>query len=141
LVVDSGSALGTRVQDVAVTKDGVVGQVYAVTSHAARVLPITDPASGLGVRVRRTRETGILKGAGGWRCELRYLGPDAQVEVGDELVTAGLGGVFPKGLRVGRVMSVGQDRETSGKMAVVEPAAKLRNVEEVLLLRARPVEQ
>jgi len=136
-VLDRGSAHGTRVQDVAVTREGVVGQVYAVSANTSRLLPITDPASGVGVRVQRTRETGILKGTGGWQCELRYLGPNAQVRPGDELLTAGLGGVFPKGLRVGRVVSVGRDPDTSGKTAVVEPAARLEKVEEVLLLRAQ----
>ena len=134
-VVDRGAADGVRVRDVAVTREGVVGQVYAVAAHTARVLPITDQASGVSVRAQRTRETGVVKGMGGWRCELRYLGPLAQVRAGDELLTAGLGGVFPKGLRVGRVSAVVPDASTSGKMAEVEPAAKMENVEEVLLLR------
>lgn len=139
LVVNRGSNQGTRLRDVAVTTEGVVGQVYAVSRETAHVLPITDPSSGLAVRVQRTRESGILKGRGDWQCELRYLDPAADVRAGDELVSAGLGGVFPKGLRVGRVVSVTRDPDTDGKVALVEPAADLRNAEEVLLLRpARP---
>jgi rod shape-determining protein MreC len=137
LVIDAGSQEGVRLRDVAVTREGVVGQVYAVAGHSARVLPVTDPASGVAVRLQRSREVGLLKGTGDWRCELRHLGPQAQVRVGDELLTAGIGGVFPKGLRAGRVISVAADRNTTGKVAVVEPAAgRLQNVEEVLLLRA-----
>ena len=141
LTIDRGRAEGVRVRDVAVTKQGVVGQVCAVAEHSARILPITDIASGVAVRVRRSRETGVLKGLGAWQCELLYLGPQAQVRNGDELLTAGIGGVFPAGLRVGTITSVAADPNTSGKKATVEPAARLQNVEEVLLLRAPRVEE
>ena len=136
--IDRGQADGVRLRDVAVTREGVVGQVYAVTGHTAKVLPITDPSGGVAVRVQRSREAGVLKGVGSWRCEMLYMGPQAQVRPGDELLTAGTGGVFPKGLRVGRVTSVSPDPKTSGRVAAVEPEARLRNVEEVLLLRALP---
>jgi len=139
--IDRGRADGVRIRDVAVTRDGVVGQVCAITDHSARILPITDIASGVAVRVQRSRETGVLKGLGSWQCELLYLGPQAQVRTGDEVLTAGIGGVFPAGLRVGTITSVAVDPNTSGKKATVRPAARLQNVEEVLLLRAPRVEE
>lgn len=135
LLADRGTADGVHQQDVAVTREGVVGQVYAVTAHTARIVPLSDPASGIGVFLQRSRETGILKGLGNWRCELRYLDPDAAVQPGDQVLTAGTGGVFPKGLRVGTVIAVTADPNTPGKLAEVEPAAEFRKVEEVLLLR------
>ena len=135
--VDRGSAHGVGVGDVAVTRNGLVGQVYAVTSQTARVLPFTDPAAGVAVRVQRSRETGILKGLGEWECEMRYLDPDADVGPGDQVLTAGSGGVFPKGIRVGTVTSVMADPYTPGKIAAVEPASELRKIEEVLLLGGR----
>jgi rod shape-determining protein MreC len=140
LVLDRGSADGVKPQDVAVTGEGVVGQVYSATERTARVLPITDPASGVAVRVQRSRETGILKGLGDWECEVRYLPPEADVRPGDRLLTAGTGGVFPKGLRVGTVTWVDTDRSAPGKVAGVKLAADLRKVEEVLLVRAEPIE-
>jgi rod shape-determining protein MreC len=136
LLVDRGSADGVEQKDVAVTREGVVGQVYAVTAHTARIVPLSDPSSGVAVLVRRSRETGILKGLGNWRCELRYLHPDAPVRPGDQVITAGTGGIFPKGLRVGTVTSVTADPNTPGKLAEIDPAAEFRKVEEVLLLRS-----
>ncbi len=136
LMVDRGSADDVRPKDVAVTREGVVGQVYAVSDHTARIVPLSDPASGISVLVRRSRETGILKGLGEWRCELRYLHPDAAVRPGDQVLTDGRGDIFPKGLRVGTVTSVRADPNTPGKLAEIEPAAELRKVEEVLLLRS-----
>jgi len=135
--VDRGTAEGVQVRDVAVSAEGVVGQIYGAATHTARVMPITEPSSAVAVRLQRSRDTGILKGLGGWRCEVRYLDPEADVGVGDRVITSGLGGVFPSGLRVGTVLSVKSDTYTPGKVAEVEPAVDLEKIEGVLLLRGR----
>jgi rod shape-determining protein MreC len=137
LTIDAGSARGVRPRDVAVTAAGVVGQVVAVTADSARVLPMTEPASAVAVRVQRSRESGILKGSGAWRCEVRYLDPRADVRPGDVIITSGLGGIFPAGLRVGSVTSVRKDRNAPGKVAEVRPWAEIGKIEEVLLVSAR----
>jgi rod shape-determining protein MreC len=136
LVVGAGTEAGVRVKDVALTADGVVGQVYAVTSDSARVVPITDPSAKVAALLKDSRETGILVGTGGPRCELRFLAPNAQVKPGAVVLTAGTGGVFPKGLPLGRVVSVGPEPHGVGKRAVVEPAVEFRKLEEVLLVHA-----
>lgn len=137
LTVDAGSARGVRQRDVAVTAAGVLGQVVAVTADSARVLPITEPASAVAVRVQRSRESGILKGSGAWRCEVRYLDPQADVRPGDAIITSGLGGIFPAGLRVGAVTRVRKDRDAPGKVAEVRPWAEVRKIEEVVLVSAQ----
>jgi rod shape-determining protein MreC len=137
MTVDLGRAGGVRQREVAVTAAGVVGQVVAVAPHSARLLPLTNPISAISVRLQRSRDAGVLKGLGHWRCEVRYLDPQADVRVGDLVITSGLGGIFPAGLRVGAVTSVRKDRETPGKAAEVRPTAQLRRIEEVVLLSAR----
>ena len=135
LVVSGGSAAGTRVKDVALTADGVVGQVYAVAGNSARVVPITDGSSKVAALVKDSRETGILVGTGGRQCELRFLAPNAEVRPGAMVLTAGTGGVFPKGLPLGTVASVGPEPRGVGKRAMVDPAVQFRKLEEVLLVR------
>jgi rod shape-determining protein MreC len=134
LVVDAGSESGVRVRDVAVTREGLVGQVYAVTRRSARIVPITDPTSGVATLTKLSRERGIVKGAGTSMCSLKYLRPAASIKPGDEVLTTGDGGVFPKGLRVGTVVSVQRDAYTEGKTAAVRPAVAFRGIEEVLLI-------
>jgi rod shape-determining protein MreC len=137
LTVDAGSARGVRPRDVAVTAAGVVGQVVAVTADSARVLPITEPSSAVAVRVQRSRESGILKGSGASGCEVRCLDPQADVRPGDAIITSGLGGIFPAGLRVGAVTGVGRDRDAPGKVARVRPWAEIGKTEELLLVAAQ----
>ncbi len=136
--LDRGSAHGVRRRAVGVTPEGLVGQVSAVATRTCRLVPLTEPASSIAVRLQRSRDTGVLEGLGGWRCEVRYLSPDADVQPGDVVVTSGLGGVFLAGLRVGTVTSISSERAIPGKNAEVRPAARLRKVEDVLLLPARP---
>jgi rod shape-determining protein MreC len=139
LILDCGTRAGVRARDIALAPEGVVGQVYAASPTTARVLPLTDPGSGVAALVQRSRERGILKGRGAGRCELRYLDPDSDIARGDLVLTSGLGGIFPKGLIIGTVESVRQDRGTLGKVAMVRPAVRLTQVEVVALVRAPAV--
>ncbi|MFB3883499.1 MAG: rod shape-determining protein MreC [Armatimonadota bacterium] len=136
ITLDRGSADGVHQRDVAIAAAGVVGQVISVAPHSSRLLPLTAPASAISARLQRSREAGVLKGIGQWRCELRYLDPQADVRPGDAVITSGLGGTFPAGLRVGQVVRLLKDPETPGKAAEVRPAARVERIEEVLLLPA-----
>jgi rod shape-determining protein MreC len=133
--LDRGTGDGVSIRDVAVSPEGVVGQIYAASGHTCHLLPITNPASSVAVRLQRSRDTGILKGIGNWGCEIHYLDPEADVRKGDAVITSGLGGIFPQGLRVGTVLDLRKDADTPGKVAEVEPAAPLRKLEDVMLLR------
>jgi cell shape-determining protein MreC len=64
--LNRGREDGVAVRDVAVTTDGVVGQVYAVAARSSRLMPLTEPASAVSVRLRHARDTGILEGIGEW---------------------------------------------------------------------------
>ncbi|HEY8551959.1 MAG TPA: rod shape-determining protein MreC [Thermaerobacter sp.] len=136
VTLDQGSADGVRPSMVAVVPGGVVGRVTAVTPHSARVLLITDPESGVGALVGRSGEAGVVYGRGGDAPELvmTLFAPDADVKVGDDVVTSGLGPVFPPGLPIGTVTSVGRDPTGLGVQATVRPSAPLNRLAAVLLL-------
>jgi rod shape-determining protein MreC len=132
--LNRGEEDGVAPRDVAVTGEGVVGQVYAVTARSSQLMPITEPSSSVSVRLKRSRDIGVLEGVGEWQCEVRYLSPEADIKIGDEVITSGLGGVYPAGLRVGTVVSVIADERVPGKIARVKPAAGIWKIEHVLLL-------
>lgn len=138
LLVDRGSRDGVRRNAPVATAEGVIGRVIEVTPTAARVLLIADSRSALSVLVQRSREPGVVEGRGGAVLHLKYLLRTADVAAGDLVVTSGLGGVFPRGLIVGRILTVIRESGGLQQEAEVEPAASLARLEEVVILIPKP---
>lgn len=138
VLIDRGSRDGLRQNAPVVTPDGVVGRVIEVTPTAARVLLIADSRSALGVLVQRSRDAGVVEGRSGLMLHMKYLSRTAQVEAGDVVMTSGQGGVFPRGLVVGRIVRVFREPGALLQEAEVEPAAPLERLEEVLVLLPTP---
>lgn len=139
LTVDRGARDGVSRNDPVVTAEGLVGRVFEVYATAGRVLLITDPRSSVGVVVQSSRDAGVVQGTSTGRLRLRYLSRTSPLVEGDVLVTSGLGGIFPKGLRVGVVRKVVRTAGALFQEAEVEPSTDLARLEEVLItVRAAP---
>lgn len=134
VLVDRGSRDGVTRNAPVVAPEGVVGRVIEVTPLAARVLLIADSRSAVGVVIQGSRDAGVVEGRSGPLLHLRYLSRAAQVRPGDLVVTSGLGGVFPRGLVVGRIVKVVREEGELLQEAEVEPAAALDRLEDVLIL-------
>jgi rod shape-determining protein MreC len=136
MTVDRGERDGIRSGMAVLAPEGIVGQTTEVSRSAARVLLLSDANSGVDAIVQRTRARGIVQGGPDGVCEMNYLSRDADVAVGDRIVTSGLDGVFPKGLVVGEVVEVSTRYRDLLKAAVVRPSAPLERLEEVLIVDA-----
>jgi len=134
LIIDQGAAAGIRPGMPVITDSGVVGLVAGTTPGAAKVMLMIDPQSRLDVYVERTRARGTVRGAASSTCDLDYVLRQESIEEGDLLLTSGMGGVYPKGLRVGRIAKV--DHKTSGLFlaAQVEPAVDFARLDEVFVI-------
>ena len=134
ILIDRGSRAGMRRNLPVVAPDGLVGRIVEVTPSTAKVQLITDPVSAAGALMQRTRVTGIVIGNLGAGLRVRYLPLLADVVVGDEVVTSGMGGVFPKGIPVGRVTTVERKSGALFQEAVLESKVDLGRLEEVVIL-------
>jgi rod shape-determining protein MreC len=132
--VDRGARDGVRRNAPVVTADGIVGRVIEVTPTTARVLLIADSRSAVGVLVQRVRDLGVVEGRSVRTLYLKYLSRTSDVQPGDLVVTSGQGGVFPKGLTVGRITRVVREEGELLLEAEVDAAAALDRLEEVLIL-------
>lgn len=112
---------------------GVVGRVVRSTPHSARVLLITDASSAVAVLVQDQRIRGVCRGQGG-ALALDFALVQDEIQVGDGVVTSGLGGIFPKGLVIGYVKSVRREQFGLFQTVEVEPAVDFEHLEEVLVL-------
>ncbi len=135
LILGKGSHDGLEAGMMAVTADGVVGQLVSVTPTTAQVLPLNDSASGIGAITTRSRVTGVLKGYRGGQCQLEYIAVDADVKEGDDLVTSGLGQHFPRGYPLGKVTNVSKDPARSALTATVQPGVNVLKVGAVVVFR------
>lgn len=134
VLLDRGERDGLSRDEVIVDAAGLIGRVVELHPSACLVLLLTDSESRVAGLVERSRETGLLVGKGWGQCEFIYLDADADIREGDRVVTAGLGGPFPKGLLLGTVSRVTRDALTGSASASVTPAARLSRLEEVLCL-------
>ena len=132
LLIDKGTDFGLTSDLAVITPSGVAGKIIAVFPHAAQVLLITDPSSGVGSVLERSRVQGVLKGASNNLCQLEYVMNEESVSPGEVVLTSGLDQVYPKGLPVGTVLKVGEGNIY--KTIAVRPAAALDRLEIVLVV-------
>jgi len=141
IVVAAGSSSGVRVNDPVVTADGLVGLVTRVTPDTARVQLLTDEEAAVSAVDLRTSAPGIVRHARGTRetLVLDRVRKQDRVKVGDEIVTAGwrasgLSSLYPKGIPIGKVTSVGQTDTDLYQQVQVDPFADFGSLDAVLVL-------
>ena len=121
------------------TADGLVGQVRRAWGRYADVLLVADKTSAIDVVVQRTGARGMLKGTGSqehYACRLEHLSREDDGEVGDLIVTSGLGQRFPESILVGQIHEIKRKEFGLYQEATVTPAVNFSRLEEVLVLTA-----
>ena len=114
---------------------GVVGQIISVGTTNSRVILITDQTHATPVRVLRNDVRGILNGTGELnRMEMINLPHGTDIKVGDQLITSGLGQIFPDGYPVAEVTEILPDESQPFMRVVAKPIAELDRLKHVLLL-------
>jgi len=137
-IIDKGKVDGVEKGLPVVIPEGIVGQVIDVSNHYSRVLMIIDQNSAVDAVVQRNRARGIIEGESTDRCSLKYALRKHDIKNGDTVVSSGLDGVFPKGLRVGRISKV--SRRSSGifQEVTVTPFVDFERLEEVFVVLNPP---
>ena len=131
--IDKGERDGLKPDMAVLTKDGIVGKVLRVYGSTALVLLIDDQTSGVGSLLEKSRLQGILRGTPAGAVVLEKVMSDETVPIGEEVVTSGGDGIFPKGLPVGTVTGVSPGSDLFLNIRV-RPAADLGRLEEVLVV-------
>jgi rod shape-determining protein MreC len=143
LTIDKGQEDGVRLNAPVLGVGGVLGRVVSVGPAAAKVQLLLDRDCGVGVRIERTRTTAVVSGqvsfedSGTSELLMKYVPVLADIAVGDVVVTSGLDQIYPKGLVVGRVRSVGKGSGLFKEVAV-QPSADFEQIEEVMVATSPP---
>ena len=126
---------GARRDQVVLAESGIVGRVIESSGPWARVQLVTDRAAAVGALLETARRQGIVRGAGPAELELEYVPIQAEVAAGDRVLTAGIDGVYPRGLPIGTVIAVEPGDERFHRIRV-RPAVDLADLAVVYLLES-----
>lgn len=146
ITIDKGALQGVREGMPVVAwqgdLEGLVGKVVRVGRGASHILPLYDPQCLVSARLDKSRHEGLIGGLGKDRHTvlMRYVRKTAAplIEYGDIVVTAGLGGLYPRGINIGRIREVNAPAYESSLELSVEPVIDFDRLETVFLLDAGP---
>jgi len=143
--LSKGLRHGVVAAQAVVSPDGLIGKTVEAGPFSSEVLLISDPDCRISARIARTGSFGLVRGRGSDArgrpvCAMSLINRDIEVRIGDEVVTSGLGGVFPAGIRIGYVESVERDESGLYQQAGVVPAADLGLLEFVFVVKKKTQE-
>lgn len=137
VTIDKGAVHGLKPDSAVITPSGIVGRVIHTSNYFSIVQLIVDSQSAVGVMLQSTRQQGIVRGTGGRELILDYIDDDNELKEGDTFLTSGEDRIYPKGLPVGTIVSIGA-RKGLIKAVQVRPSGDLGHLEEVLCILERP---
>jgi rod shape-determining protein MreC len=135
LIVNRGRIDDIQRLTAVISPDGLVGRVVDVRPGSAVVQVLTDPTSTVGAHSLRSRTPGVVEGEPRGTIRFKYMARDvAGLAVGDLVVTSGQGGLFPRGIPVGRVQAIDDRGSALFHFATLDPVVDFARVDEVLLV-------
>ena len=141
VTIDKGTSSGLSVGMPVATSTGVIGQIVECGPATSTVRLVTDDNSSVSAMIQSSRAQGMLEGSSSGEVRLELVSTGQEVAVGDVIVTSGLGGVFPKGLPLGEVVSVTSNPGDLYLDIVVELYADTTRSEEVLVITSLTEDQ
>ena len=138
IIINKGSSDGVAKDMAVITPQGVVGFISDVSINSSRVQLMLDPRTSIGAIVQRSesRVSSVVRGNGNDPMEPQFvnIAKDADILEGDTLVTSGFGMIYPKGLYIGKIVSIHQSDNDFVKYAVIRPGVDFDKLEEVFVV-------
>jgi rod shape-determining protein MreC len=138
ITINRGTSDGIGKNMAVVTSQGLVGHVINVTGSSAEVSLIINDSSAVGGLVQVTRTPGIVEGLADNRGYLKmiHIATEAPVREKQVVISSGLGGIFPKGLPIGRITDIEMESNGLVKYAMIRPFVDFNRLEEVLVIKS-----
>lgn len=136
LLLDKGEMAGVKINMPVITELGIVGKVIQTSSLQALVETMLSKDSKIAALDQRSRITGVVTVDRGNRLKLNYVTLEADIQIGDTIISSGLGGVFPKGLLIGQVIRTTDRSETNAlfKEILLKPFVDISAIEAVYVI-------
>ena len=136
--LSKGTLHGIEVNMAIITEEGLVGHITEVGATWSKAVLLTETASAVGGFIERSGVLGVVEGTYELRtdglCKMVYIEPDSDIRVGDKVVSSGIGGVYPRGLMIGKVTEIEMDEASRTLTATIEPAADLDSISKLMII-------
>jgi rod shape-determining protein MreC len=133
--INRGSADGVKFNQPIINQYGLIGRVDKVETHTATIQLLSDPTNRVAVRLSQSREMGIIRYDPARGFMLDNFPTAGSIAEGDTVVSSGLGGVYPAGLMVGRVVTIERPMDIPFCHVMIEPMVNFNSLEEVFVLK------
>lgn len=135
-VVDVGSSSGVTKNSTVINGQGLVGLVYEVGETWAKVISIVDQRASVAFEMVKSKDDfdGVISGTKEFELICEFYDPDASYEIGDDLMTSGIG-IYPKGIMIGKIVRSIDDGSELSKKAYVEPVVDFRKIKKVIIIK------
>ncbi len=138
IVINRGSRDGLMINMAVISGAGLVGKIIRTGYAYSRVLLLIDSNFKIGARLRNSRFAGLLEGQGMNQLVLNYLPREATFNEGEEVVTSGLGGIFPAGYLIGTIKKTHFEEYGFYKYVTVKPSVNFNTLESVAVVKRLP---
>ncbi|MBE6904498.1 MAG: rod shape-determining protein MreC [Ruminococcaceae bacterium] len=143
--IDKGSMHGVKAGQPVITSDGLVGKIKTVSLTYSKVVSIIDTECVTGAMVVRTGDAAVVEGdfllSQSGLCKLSFFDNMVNLNRGDIIDTSGLGGVFPSGIRIGRVEDILPEENGISNYAIVRPAVNFEKIRNVFIIKSFEIEE
>ncbi|MGI6259044.1 MAG: rod shape-determining protein MreC [Anaerolineaceae bacterium] len=134
IIIDKGSNDGLRHGMPVVTQQGLVGRIDALIPNAARIQLITDANSVVNVKLQTAQVEGLVRGSVTGEISLDMVPVGVEVEIGDVLMTSGLGGTYPPNIFVGQILTMQSKENVLFQTGSIQPVVDFSSLSAVLVI-------
>lgn len=136
-IINVGTENGVTADMAVIGEEGLIGYIISATSNTAKVQPIIDAASSVSGTLTASKGNVIVKGQVDSDTELKVMSlqTDGEMVIGDVIETSGLGGIYPKGIKIGTIKEVVETKNTAERYAILETSVDFKNLEYVLVIK------
>jgi rod shape-determining protein MreC len=134
VIIDKGSYQGINPGMGVITYLGLAGRIMEVTSSTSKVMLLSDPSLGVSSFIQRSRQEGLVSGTLGSNLIMKYLPEEADIKIGDMVISSSLNSIYPKGILIGKIIETGKEFSGLSRYAIIEPVVNFSNIEEILVV-------
>ena len=134
-VINAGTDSGIKENMTVIAAEGLVGHVISVTKDTAKVQTLIDTSNVVSSTLENSKDNVICRGTlNGNELKATYISTDTVLTEGENLYTSGMGGIYPKGIYIGRIKKINETKNITDRSFIVETAVDFENLETVLVI-------